>query len=467
MANPSMDQSCGGWSGEIMEKNMKCLLSIVCLTFCLHLSQAQNARTCSSCNSTTTANCENSQGVALCTCKSGFIGDGLSCTRMAFCDSLKCCPDGYRWDVKTKQCVDIDECSNPALRKCSPSDNCVNRNGIHLCSFNKNAKCGGKEKCDDDEDCLTVNGVVQCADPCYNYNTLNGTKRLYTLSSSGRFENDRNSIGWFRFVGKGLSLREGCVGTLKCGSFQPYSLGDDHPGHGDGITVVPLFSNTVSLGCVRGAGIPVKACPEGYYVYKFSGLLRFDVYCTVPTTTTTTTTTTTPTTTTTTPTTTTTTPTTTTTTPTTTTTTTTTRPTTTRPPTPVKTQQPSTDAIEGSGVNHWFPTLAKVTFSNVKHPLPTTTTPSTTKTSPTTSAPPRTLSPPAVELLKILQRLQALAESMSTTIERPEKTWITNQVTQLTQQINDLDSNSISAALNSFKSELTRAAHNFLSSKFQ
>ncbi|KAM5182177.1 uncharacterized protein ACMZJ9_002545 [Mantella aurantiaca] len=671
----------------MVKKNMRWLLSIVCLTFCLHLSQAQNARTCNDCNSTANINCDSSQGgVVVCSCKPGFIGDGLNCTRIAFCDTIKCCPEGYTWDSKTKECADVNECIVSTLNKCSPTDNCVNKNGIFLCSMNRNAACGRAGKCSQDLDCLNINGDQQCADPCSNYNIANGTNRLYSLSSPGRFASDRNYFGWYRYVGKGVSLREGCVATLKCGSMQPYSLGGAHPNIEDGIVALPLLSNTMSLGCVPGANILVKACPAGHYVYKFSGSLRFDTYCTdtlipnppsattttatttttstttpttttttpttttttttpttttttttpttttttptttttTPTTTTTTTTTpttttTTPTTTTTTPTTTTTTPTTTTTTPTTTTTTTTTPTTTTTTPTTTtttpttttttpttttttpttttttpttttttptttttttpttttttpttttttpttttttpttttttpttttttpttttttpttttttpttttttpttttttpttttttpttttttpttttttpttttttpttttttpttttttttptttttttKTTKRSTSPVEGSGTETWFPPSSKVIFSTVPRLLSTTST--TATTTPEASHCSGNLSVPACDLLQVLEKLKALAESMVDTISESDLDTINNKADQLTQQISELNSAAISTALHNFSSELVPAAENFLSSNFQ
>ncbi|XP_068119921.1 uromodulin-like [Hyperolius riggenbachi] len=307
-----------------------------------------DAKSCSDCNSTTTANCAAKSGYVSCSCKPGYVGDGWNCTIMEFCDTSPCCPDGYSWDNKQKLCVDIDECASPTLNKCSPTDTCVNQNGTYLCNRNRNAPCGRSEDshCTSEHDCLRISGETQCADPCYNYQQVNGANRLANISSTGRFPTDRNLFGWYRYVGTGSSLKEGCVGPLKCGSLEPYTLGGSHPKIGDGIQMVPLLINSVASGCYNGPNISVKACPGGHYVYKFCGSLKFDVYCTGETTTPTTTTTTTPTTTpTTTTTTTTTTPTTTPTTPTTTTTTTPTT-TTTTPTTTSTTTSTTTKADE-------------------------------------------------------------------------------------------------------------------------
>ncbi|XP_068121761.1 uromodulin-like, partial [Hyperolius riggenbachi] len=268
---------------------MKLLLVVLYLTICVHLSWAEQqvftsyAKSCNYCNSTTSANCAENSGYVTCSCKSGFVGSGLNCTRMSFCGTSNCCPDGYTWDTKQKLCVDIDECASPTLNKCSPTETCVNKNGIYLCTINRKAPCGdtGASPCSSDQSCIPINGDLQCADPCFNYKEVNGANRLATISSSGRFSTDRNIVGWIRYVGDGLSLKEGCVGVgpLKCGSLEPYTL-REHPKIGDGITMVPLMTNSLSGKCSPGPNIAVKACPGGYYVYKYSGLLKFDVYCT-------------------------------------------------------------------------------------------------------------------------------------------------------------------------------------------
>ncbi|KAM3910193.1 uromodulin-like, partial [Leptodactylus fuscus] len=238
------------------------------------------AKSCNFCNSTNNANCDARSGYVICSCKPGYIGNGNNCTRMAFCDTYQCCPQGYKWDIDQKVCADINECSSPSLNECSPTETCINRNGIYLCNPNPAATCSGRV-CSKDQDCLNVGqNQFTCADPCDWYKLKNGDSRLSSISSSGRFDTDRYDFGWFRYTGKlTASLKEGTVGSLKCGSLEPFSLAAAHPKIGDGITLVPLYSNSLS-GPVKAGTLPVKACPRGYYVYKFSGSLKFDVYCT-------------------------------------------------------------------------------------------------------------------------------------------------------------------------------------------
>lgn len=150
---------------------------------------------------------------------------------------------------------------------------------MYLCASTKNALCPSVA-CANDQDCLKVGGNDQCLDPCMNYQLLNGDSRLSTINSTGAFVTDRWNIGWFRYNGSvGLKMKESCVGPVKCGSAEPFSINGTHPAIGEGVVMMPLLANTVS-GCVAAGTIPVKACSGGYYVYKFSGSLKYEVYCT-------------------------------------------------------------------------------------------------------------------------------------------------------------------------------------------
>ncbi|KAM8977289.1 uncharacterized protein RCH25_042656 [Pelodytes ibericus] len=372
----------------------------------------EDAKSCSDCHATA-SDCAIKTDYVVCTCSPGYIGNGVNCTAITLCSTQSCCPTGYYWDDRAgyKTCTDINECADNTLNKCIPSTTCINKNGFHLCSTSRSITCS-TSVCPFDQDCVNVGGTVQCADPCANYQTVNGTSRLSTLNSTGVFATDRFTFGWVRYIGDaGLRMQLGCTGSLKCGSFEPFSLNGTHPTIGEGVKLVPLVINSLA-GCVNGPSIPVKACPGNFYIYKFTGSLKYDVFCTdptfnaasviptmaptttAPTTTTPTTTTTTPTTTTTTPTTTTTTPTTTTTTPTTTTTTpttTTTTPTTTTttPPT-TTTTTPTTTTTTPTSTTTTPTTTTTTPTTTTTTPTTTTTTPTTTTTTPTTTTSPTT-----------------------------------------------------------------------------
>ncbi|XP_069612567.1 uncharacterized protein [Ranitomeya imitator] len=383
---------------------MNALLRLSTLALWLGFAYSQNAKTCASCHPTAGL-CTQKTDYVTCSCMSGFAGNGINCTPIASCTTETCCSEGYYWDnrVGYKICTDINECTDVTLNKCVPSSTCVNKIGIYLCGTTKNIACN-TGVCAFDQDCLNVGGTVQCADPCQNYQQLNGTNRLSTINSTGVFTTDRYNFGWFRYNGTGLRMKEGCIGSSKCGSAEPFTLNSSHPAIGQGVVLMSLIANTAT-GCTATGTIPVKACPGQYYVYKFSGNLKSEDYCTdassfvvptlAPTTTIITTTTTTPTTTTPTTTTpvtttpTTTTPTTTTptnTTPTTTTPTTTT-PTTTTPTTTTPTTTTPTTTIPTTTT----PTTTTQTTTTPTTITPTTTIPTTTPTTPITTTPTTTL----------------------------------------------------------------------------
>ncbi|XP_077155662.1 uncharacterized protein LOC143818136 [Ranitomeya variabilis] len=372
---------------------MNALLWLSTLALWLGVAYSQNAKTCASCHPTAGL-CTQKTDYVTCSCMSGFAGNGINCTPIASCTTETCCSEGYYWDnrVGYKICTDINECTDVTLNKCVPSTTCVNKIGIYLCGSTKNIACN-TGVCAFDQDCLNVGGTVQCADPCQNYQQLNGTNRLSTINSTGVFTTDRYNFGWFRYNGTGLRMKEGCIGSTKCGSAEPFTLNSSHPAIGQGVVLMNLIANTAT-GCTAAGTIPVKACPGQYYVYKFSGSLKSEDYCTdaspfvvptlAPTTTIITTTTTTPTTTT---------PTTTTpmtTTPTTTTPTTTTPTTTTPTTTTPTTTTPTTTTPTTTTPTTTTPTTTTPTTTTPTTTTPTTTTPTTTTpttTTPTTTTP--------------------------------------------------------------------------------
>ncbi|XP_069077589.1 uromodulin-like [Pleurodeles waltl] len=235
-----------------------------------------HARACSDCASDSI--CQPKWNYVTCVCKAGFTGNGFQCMETSACTATGCCPSGYTWDEET--CVDVDECTDLSLNKCSPPSTCVNEMGTYVCTEDRSVPCN-VSPCDSSMDCLNVNGELQCTDPCLNYQELDGTARLSNVSSTGRFLSDRSLYGWFRYMGSaGVRMKEGCVGGLRCGSAEPFTLVGSHPALEAGIRTIPVQINTISGACTRYGSILVKACPGDFYVYKFSGSSRSEVFCT-------------------------------------------------------------------------------------------------------------------------------------------------------------------------------------------
>ncbi|XP_069481437.1 uromodulin-like [Ambystoma mexicanum] len=239
-----------------------------------------DARACSDCDSD--AICQPKWNYVRCGCKAGFTGNGFQCTKTSDCLDIGCCPPGYTWHNQkgNERCVDVDECLEPSLNKCTPPSTCSNVGGNHVCVEDRSIPCN-ITPCNGDVDCLSVNGEMQCADPCSNYQELNGTGRMSNISSDGRFQSDNALYGWFRYTGgAGVKMKEGCIGGLKCGSAEPFTLAAGHPALGAGILNVPIQINLLSGACTSFGYIPVKACIGNFYVYKFLGSLKSEVFCT-------------------------------------------------------------------------------------------------------------------------------------------------------------------------------------------
>ncbi|OCT64256.1 hemicentin-2 [Xenopus laevis] len=133
---------------------------------------------CSECD--TNASCEEVYGTKICTCKDGFIGDGIRCSDINECayswlnnctsstcintvGSFSCgCKSGYTLNSK-KGCVDIDECSNSTLNSCHRFAICTNTDGSYNCSCSRGFEGNGLSckftKCKDVKD---LDLVVNC-----------------------------------------------------------------------------------------------------------------------------------------------------------------------------------------------------------------------------------------------------------------------------------------------------------------
>ncbi|XP_040297373.1 uromodulin-like [Bufo bufo] len=256
-----------------------------------------------------------------CVCNEGFNGDGFSCYDINECSYYgyysydKCgyngycvntygsyycnCYTGYTWDNAT--CVDMNECSSPSLNNCDPAATCVNYYGSYSC-YCPEGYYGNGYKCEVDEctrdvcgfgrECTKFTGYHNCTDPCLTYTTLNDPTRstsyydyyYYYYSYYGR--SDYYLSGWYRFVGSGGDrLADFCPSDGRCYTIYPMWMNGTHPDPSDGIVNRTVCTNYYGYCCFWTSDMKIKACPGGFYVYKFSTpRVQYSGYCTDPST---------------------------------------------------------------------------------------------------------------------------------------------------------------------------------------
>ncbi|XP_069841009.1 uromodulin-like [Dendropsophus ebraccatus] len=260
---------------------------------------------CSECHSD--ARCEEYFGIKECSCSEGFIGDGFTCSDIDECaypwsnncpdicvntlGSYVCeCPKGYTKNI-ANECVDIDECSDPTFYRCQSLANCSSNEDDSSCSCRSDItgdgfQCKDKEcatsVCDQGLECLNEKGSYRCSDPCASYTTLNEPWRG-TFTSQGD-KCDSQKTGWYRFTGSGgIRLPESCVPENKCGTEASMWMNGSHPFPNEGIVTLTACAQWEGDCCYWSSIVQVKACIEGYHVYKLQGTPRCPAaYCTEP-----------------------------------------------------------------------------------------------------------------------------------------------------------------------------------------
>ncbi|XP_075175857.1 uromodulin-like [Anomaloglossus baeobatrachus] len=265
-----------------------------------NISNTENCLECAS-----NAICEEYFGIKECSCNEGFIGDGFACSDIDECayhwsnscpdicknthGSYICeCPHGYTKNIDNK-CIDIDECSDPTLYRCQSRAHCSEKEGDSSCSCKSDLTRDGFH-CKDDEcatslcdpglECRNEDGSYRCSDPCLSYNTLNEPWRsIFSLHGD---KCDSKKTGWYRFIGTGgIHLPESCVPENKCGTEASMWINGSHPLHNEGIVTFTACAQRDGNCCYWSSIIQVKACVDGYHVYRLQGTPRCPAaYCT-------------------------------------------------------------------------------------------------------------------------------------------------------------------------------------------
>src|SRR5262249_1767100 len=110
------------------------------------------------------ADCENRPGRYACSCKPGFLGDGMTCESVDECQgaSNTCDPnavcveetDGFSCRCQEPQfesvgdgCGDVDECADPNLYSCAQNASCENTFGGFECTCDAGFAGDGNAAC--------------------------------------------------------------------------------------------------------------------------------------------------------------------------------------------------------------------------------------------------------------------------------------------------------------------------------
>ncbi|XP_015801547.3 uncharacterized protein [Nothobranchius furzeri] len=146
--------------------------------------------------------------------------------------------------------------------------------------------CAGKV-CPLGFDCISVNGVLQCADPCYQNSVLNDAWRSVDNTNNNPVHCDQNINwdGWYRFyLGQAdAHIPQKCVAEQRCGTHAPLWITEPHPTQMNQVvnrTVCSAWSGSCCLFPTHT--IQVKLC-SGYYVYKLGKpSVCYLAYCAEP-----------------------------------------------------------------------------------------------------------------------------------------------------------------------------------------
>ncbi|XP_072273144.1 uromodulin-like [Pyxicephalus adspersus] len=268
------------------------------------------AENCSSSDCHPNASCDEFGGYPECSCKEGFAADGSFCSDVNecetaaeyFCLSNNCknhigsnlgfincskCFNGFEY-TQEAGCVDINECADDFLNNCHPLANCINELGSYTCSCPEGYTGDGRTcelngcshiaPCDDSMDCVNSNGSTICLDPCSHYAE---PESCYSGTFYKTFCNAHTVNDWYRFPGEAAQLPEYCVAPVYCGGVNTAIwLNGTHPTIEDGLVSRTACAAWLHQCCVFSFNVSVKACPDGFYVYKLNQLFdSYNGYC--------------------------------------------------------------------------------------------------------------------------------------------------------------------------------------------
>ncbi|RVE60706.1 hypothetical protein OJAV_G00183320, partial [Oryzias javanicus] len=149
----------------------------------------------------------------------------------------------------------------------------------------------GQTYCPPDQDCVIINGTVQCGEACVHYTELNDNwLSEYNINGNTYCNGNYYSPeGWYRmFVGQtSAQIPETCVQDSRCSSYSRLQMTQPHPTQYNQTVTRSLCQSYYSPCCSNTSyiynNIKVKLCFGDFYVYRLQTLPGCNnAYCAVP-----------------------------------------------------------------------------------------------------------------------------------------------------------------------------------------
>ncbi|XP_028826885.1 uromodulin-like [Denticeps clupeoides] len=145
----------------------------------------------------------------------------------------------------------------------------------------------GNTVCTPGQDCINIDGMSHCMDPCQHYTPLQQAWRAsnWRTNTTAQCDIGVNWQGWYRLYLNGVSTQmpEDCIQPWMCGTQAPLWMKSPHPTPSDGIVQANVCGSWTEGCCNFQFSISVKVCSGNYYVYKFvKPPYCFLAYCAEP-----------------------------------------------------------------------------------------------------------------------------------------------------------------------------------------